>query len=121
MTERTLSSRGRLLGEELLGAELVASRELAQGAGSLLETLERGSVIHQRQLSYFIQDYAGYVDEVIANPLQWPQAAGSLAVRRATHLGEGLREGAELLREELAPIRDAWAGFFKVLQRDWRD
>ncbi len=110
----------RLIGEELLGAELLASRELAQGAGSILEALERGGAIQQRQLSYLFRDYATYVDDVVSNPLQWPRAAGALARRRASHIGEGLQDTVTLLREELAPLSRAWRGFFEVLQQDWR-
>jgi hypothetical protein len=110
-----------LLGEELVGAELLASRELAEGAGSIWETLERGGKIQQQQLNLLCQDYTQYLrDLASADPLALPRATGQLLERRLTHVSEGWQEFGGLLQDEFGPIGRAWRNFFQVVRQDWR-
>ena len=112
-------NNSRLIGEELLGAELLASRELAESAGSLWETLERGGQIQQQQLNLLCKDYLQYVEE-LANPFAVPQATARLLQRRVTHVGDGWQAFGNLLQEEFTPITRAWRSFFDVVKQDWR-
>jgi hypothetical protein len=112
-------NNSKLIGEELIGAEILASRELAESAGSLWDTLERSGRIQQQQFSLLCKDYAQYAGEV-TNPFAIPQATVRLLQRRVTHVGDGWRAFGKLLQDEYAPIGRAWSSFFDVVKKDWR-
>lgn len=110
-------STGRTLGADLLGAELLASREIAEGAGSLWDALERGSAIQQQQLQWLMSDYAGFIDDLRAQPSPWqlPGAAARLIEARAGHINAGWSETGNLIRDELSPFCSAWQNFMRAV------
>ena len=111
---------GSRLGAQLLGAELMASRELAEGAGTFWDTLERSSRIHQQQLSWLIKDYAGFVDDLVAEQSAWsiPAVTGRLVEKRLSHVSEGWKATSQLLQDELLPLYSAWENFAKATLQD---
>lgn len=103
----------RALGAGLLGAELLASRELAEGAGSIWDTLERGSTIQRQQLQWLMSDYGGFFADLSAQPAPWrlPGAAARLLEQRASHINAGWQATGRLIRDELSPFCSAWRNF----------
>lgn len=112
-------SRSRL-GAQLLGAELLASRELVEGAGTFWDTLERSGRIHQQQLSWLIRDYAGFIDDLAKEKSAWslPAVTGRLIEKRLNHISEGWKATGEMMQDELLPLYSAWANFAKATQQD---
>ena len=123
VTDNTDSNRGgSRLGAQLLGAELMASRELAESAGTFWDTLERSSRIHQQQLSWLITDYAGFIDDIVAekSARSLPTVTGRLIEKRLSHISEGWTAAGQLMQDELLPLYSAWENFAKATLQDRR-
>ena len=116
----------RLAGEEVVGAELLATRDLVAHLGIAWETLEGFGTLYARQARLLADDYAdtwkaltreggaGNVPEVIGAHLQ----------RRVEHVTAGVNESIELLSSQTERACDAlirlWAPFTAVVRQDWR-
>ena len=114
-----MSQQSKLV-DEVVGAELVAGRELVSGVGSIMDTLERGGAIQQQQLSHLLHDYATCSNGLI-DARSITDVAGVFARllgNRIEHVGEGARAWQDLLTEELVPLGRTWSGFMKVLEDD---
>ena len=111
----------RLISEELLGAELVASKELAEAAGSVWEANEKVLELQRQQLCWFFQDYTEFWGGLRfdPDPMNLFRAASGLAAQRAQHISRGWQDFGSIMKEESEPFVRAWSGFMAVVRRDW--
>jgi hypothetical protein len=109
----------KTLGEELVGAEIVAGKELTQAAGSLFDTLERTRDIWVQQGRWLAEDYVRFW-------LSAPGRPGDLAPLnrliedRSTHIASGMHELGTLVERECIPLSKIWSDFLGTVGRDWR-
>jgi hypothetical protein len=121
-----LSEDSRLVGEEMVGAELLATRELVENLGIVWETLEAMNDLCVRQLSYLAADHGESWRMLVANPRleQLPALAASHCQRRLEHLAQGVSEVSRLVvksSDDAATILfSLWKPFFAVIDSDWR-
>ncbi len=107
------------LGQELLGAELLASRQLTETGGTLWNGLEHLAQIQRQQLTWAVEDHVRFWGEVLngASPVV---AGRGLLEQRCNHLSRGWQD----LLGTAAAGRDAlaqpWHSFFDVVREDWR-
>lgn len=122
-----LARGSRLVGEEAVGAELLAGRELVAQAGifwSLAESLQRLAL---GQTELLVRDHLHTLGELFDPSLRGRPAAilGAHLERRLRHSAEGLAEGADLvaasLDESSAAARRMWESFTAVVRNDWSD
>lgn len=120
MADNSNQAGGKRFGAQLLGAELMASRELVEGAGTFWDTLERASRIQQQQLSWLIGDYSGFLGDLVAEKSAWslPAATGRLIEKRLAHTAEGWKAAGGLMQDELVPLFSAWENFAKATRQD---
>ena len=107
--------------EELLGAELVAGKEIAQAAGTVMDAIERTSGIYRQQVDWMIRDHSSYWSTIFDNPTtpaQWPKAAAALVERRISHVGTGIDDWRNMLTQECTPLVKMWTDFFSVVKQD---
>ena len=114
------AERGNSIGGDLLGAELLASRELAEGAGSIWDAMERGGRIQRQQLEWLVKDYSGFFQDLSKrmSPLALPGATARLMEARLRHIGAGWAATDQLIRDELTPFCNAWQSFGQVVRQD---
>ena len=121
-----LTEDSRLVSEEMVGAELLATRELVENFGILWETLEAMNDICVRQLTYLATDHGESLKALFANPRleRLPALAASHCQRRLEHLSEGVSEASRLVvkgSDDAASILfSLWKPFFAVIDRDWQ-
>ena len=121
-----LTEDSRLVSEEMVGAELLATRELVENFGILWETLEAMNDICVRQLTYLATDHGESLKALFTNPRleHLPALAASHCQRRLEHLSEGVSEASRLVvkgSDDAASILfSLWKPFFAVIDRDWQ-
>lgn len=120
-----LGEDSRLVGEEVVGAEILLTKELTEKIGILWETAERASAIGTEQIRHLVEDYLATAREFSETPGLhnfFDLTANHLA-RRITHVSDGARAVAELVAEETGRLEEAvlgvWKPFLAVLNRDW--
>jgi hypothetical protein len=109
----------KTIGEELLGAEIVAGKELTEAAGSVFDALEKGSQLWRQQARWALEDYASFFRSGLAKPLD-PTPVIQLLERRSEHIASGMHDFGDLIEKECAPLSKIWTDFFSVVQQDWR-
>jgi len=114
-----MSLDARTVGEELLGAELVAGKELTEAAGSLLEAIEKGSAIWLQQGRWLAEDHGEFWLASMTKPGD-PEPLVRLMERRSEHIATGLHAVSELIERECAPLSKMWTDFLGVVMQDWR-
>ena len=116
-----MSESSRRVSEELLGAELVAGKELVEAAGTFWDTLEKGARIHCRQIELLLKDHTRFWGDALSgDPGRATSALPSLVQHRVEHVREGLDQYRSLIGSELAPLTKIWTDFFGVVRRDWQ-
>ena len=116
-----MTESSRRMGEELLGAELVAGKELIEAAGTFWDTLEKAGEIHRRQFTLLLTDHTRFWGDALSgDPGKATAALPTLAMHRFDHLREGLDQYRALIGSELAPLTKIWSDFFSVVRRDWQ-
>ncbi len=113
----TLSAK--TLGEELVGAEIVAGKELTEVAGGLFDVVETAGSIWLQQGLWFVEDYSRFWLETLG-PAGDPAGLRRLWEARAGHLASGLQQAGELARRECTPLAGVWASYFGTVLKDWR-
>jgi len=109
----------KTLGEELVGAEIVAGRELTQAAGSLLDAAERLRGIWLQQGRWLAEDYARFWLAAIGRPGD-PAPLNALIDARSTHIASGMHELGTLVERECIPLSKIWSDFLGTVGQDWR-
>lgn len=121
METETINESTRRISEELLGAELVAGKELVEVAGSFWDTLEKSSEIHRQQISWLLEDHSSFWRDALSMDMQRKTSAlPNLVTHRIDHVRRGFDQYRQLLESELAPLSKIWADFFSVVRRDWQ-
>ena len=120
------SNASRLVREEAVGAELLATREFIEQWGVLLETFARLNDLVVRQLRYLAEDHYATLRRAATEPGQHNcrDIAYAHAERRIRHLAEGAADLSTLAATGLRRFGDAafglWRPFAAVLRRDWQ-
>jgi len=109
----------KTLGEELVGAEIVAGKELAQAAGSLLDTAERLRDIWLQQGRWLAEDYGRFWLTALGRPGD-PTPLSALVEARSTHIASGMHDLSTLVERECLPLSKIWSDFLGTVGRDWR-
>ena len=109
----------KTLGEELVGAEIVAGKELTQAAGSLFDMLERTRDIWVQQGRWLAEDYGRFWISALGRPLD-PTPLNGLIEARSKHIASGMHELSSLVERECVPVSKIWSDFFGTVMRDWR-
>ena len=109
----------KTIGEEILGAELVAGKELAEATGNLFEAMERGGEIVRQQAGWWLADYGDFWLRSLRVPPD-PGALPDLIDRRSRHIATGFQDMSSLVQRECAPLTRMWGDFFSVIRQDWR-
>ena len=120
-----LGRDAKLAGEEALGAELLAGRELLAQAGIVFDTLEQMAGLANRQARHLAHDYLTTVSDLArGRGLAEPAAVVTdHFTRRLAHLAEGCVEGATLLNAQslraYRVLQNVWLPFQRVIDQDW--
>lgn len=108
----------RTIGEELLGLELVAGKELTEATGTLFDAADKGRKLWLEQARWLFADYSQFWQSVLTRPD--PGILSTLIERRSEHIAEGFRATSELVEKELVPLSRLWTDYLQVVARDWR-
>lgn len=121
----SMQAETRLAGEEAVGAELLASRELVAQLGIIWDTVEQLGDLYARQLRYWVDDHADTLSAVVSgsSARTAPAIIGAHVERRVAHVTEGLQQSARLLSSQSAKASDTlyhlWKPFLAVMRQDW--
>jgi hypothetical protein len=113
-----MSRDAQTLREELLGAEIVAGKELTEAAGGLFEGMERSAEIWRQQLVWLFDDYVEFWRDAARQPGR-PEPLLALMERRSAHIATGVTDLGATLERECAPLARMWDDFMGVVRRDW--
>jgi hypothetical protein len=125
LTEEAESLAGSVE-EEVVGAEILATRDLVANVGIVWETLEQFADIHARQARYLVEDHLqtwhGLLD---GSSRETPHdVVGEHVERRVRHLAEGLEQGVQVMAHQTERTFDMltriWSPFLAVVRQDWR-
>jgi hypothetical protein len=114
-----MSVDARTIGEEILGAEIIAGKELTEATGNYFEALEKGGSILRQQAGWWLSDYTDFWLKSLRFPPD-PGLVVELFQRRSEHVLQGVKEAGELMDRECAPLTRMWSDFFGVVKKDWR-
>lgn len=114
-----MSVDAKTIGEEIIGAEIVAGKELTEAAGSALEAAERSMAIWLQQSRWAFEDYGQFVRSSLTRPGD-PGPLFSLIESRSDHIASGFHQMSELVQAECLPMTKIWTDFAGTVMRDWR-
>jgi len=120
-----LGQDSRMMRDELVGAEILATKELTEKIGILWEVAERLNAIGTEQARQFVDDYATTFREFSNAPglHNYSDMLMNHWLRRLDHIADGTRAVANLVTKETNLLEDVvfgmWKPFLAVLNRDW--
>jgi len=115
----------RLAGEEAVGAELLATRDLVAHFGIAMDTATGLADVYFRQVRLAMEDYAATWSSLTATTAA-AQPCDVLAEhvsRRVEHVTRGVNESIELVATQSERAWEAlprlWSPFAAVVRQDW--
>ncbi len=114
-----MSLNARTIGEEILGAEIVAGKELTEAAGGVFETMERSAAIWLQQTRWLFEDYGQFMRDSVSRPGD-PSSLLTLIESRSEHIASGFHQFGELVQQECLPATKIWTDFAGTVEQDWR-
>lgn len=114
-----MSLDAKTIGEEILGAEIVAGKELTEAAGGAFETMERSAAIWLQQARWLFEDYGQFFRNSFSRPGD-PASLFSLIEARSDHIASGFHQFGELVEKECLPAVKIWTDFAGTVGKDWR-
>ena len=114
-----MSIDARTIGEEILGAEIVAGKELTEAAGGVFEAMERGAAIWLQQARWLTEDYGRFFRDSLSKPGD-PASFFTLLGARSQHIAAGFQQFGEMVQKECAPVTKMWTDFAGTVEQDWR-
>jgi hypothetical protein len=114
-----------LAGEEAVGAELLATRDLVANLGIALDTATGLADVYARQMRHLFEDYAATWSSLSGgqSPAQPLTVLSEHLTRRVEHVTEGVNESIELVSTQSERAWEAlyrlWAPFAAVVRQDW--
>lgn len=121
----SLDERSHLAQEEVVGAELLASRELVAGLGLAWETATQLGDIYARQARYLVEDNVATLTSLLDGSARGRglEVIGRHLERRMGHVAEGVDQGIDLLSRHnesaWTALQTLWAPFLAVVRQDW--
>jgi hypothetical protein len=124
-----LGQGSRMMRDEVVGAEILATKEITERIGILWEVAERLNGIGREQARLLFEDYVATCREFtkgVGNAprsLNYPDIVLSHWLRRLEHVTDGARSVSDLVSKETNLVEDVvfgmWKPFFAVVSRDW--
>ena len=94
-----MSLDAKTIGEEIIGAEIVAGKELTEAAGSALEAAERTAAIWMQQARWVFEDYGEFLQSSMSRPGD-PQPLFKLIESRSDHIASGFHQMSDLVQAD---------------------
>ncbi len=114
-----MSPDAKTIGEEIIGAEIVAGKELTEAAGSALDAAQRSATIWLQQSRWLFEDYAQFLHASAARPGD-PGPLSRLVESRTDHITSGCHQMSDLIQTNCRPVTKIWTDFAGTVMRDWR-
>lgn len=120
-----LDEGSRLIADEMVGAEILATKEITEAIGILWELGERLNAIGTEQARMFVDDYVTTCKEFNSAPglHNYSDLIMNHWQRRLEHVADGARSVADLVTSETNVFEDVvfgmWKPFMAVVNRDW--
>lgn len=120
----SVERESRLVSEETVGAELLATRDLVANFGIAWDAAEQLGSVYARQARYLVDDHAATLKSLMEGASQRPlELLGAHLERRFEHLTEGMNEGLDIVSTQTGRACEAllqlWAPFVAVVRQDW--
>ncbi|MFB3106726.1 MAG: hypothetical protein ACE1ZA_17635 [Pseudomonadales bacterium] len=113
----------RLVSEEVVGAEILATKEVIENIGIFLDTLERLDNIRVEQVRWFFEDFATTYKR-FAQSQDFPYVVTDHCQRRLEHVADGFQQVSQAVTREISIFEQIlfslWKPFFAVVERDWK-
>ncbi len=123
---KDLSAQARIVREETVAANFIATEEAVENAGSILEAIVSLRDIQRDQIRVFFEDGRDSFRALleVRSPLGLIEVGADHWRRRATHIATGLNQVVDVLASEGRQMTTAmlqmWKPFVQLLQRDWK-
>ncbi len=121
-----VGAQARVLREEAVAAQFIATEETIENAGSILEALANLRDIQRAQFKQFVEDQRESLRALkgVRSPIGLMELGVDHWQRRARHVAEGLNQAVDVVASESRHMTSAmiqmWKPFLHLLQRDWK-
>ncbi len=119
------AAQGKMLRQEAVAAEFIATEEAMENVGSVLSALSDLHDIQRSQMRLFLHDVRTSSSAVTQarSPTDLLRIGLDHAARRAGHISEGVGQTVSVIANESRTLAntlvDMWTPFVELLRRDW--
>ncbi len=118
-----LNKNLRLVGEEVVGAEILVAKEMIENIGIFLLTLERLDHIRVEQVRWFFEDFTTAYKRLV-RPQGFTDVVADHCQRRLEHVADGFQQVSQAATQGISLFEQVlfslWKPFFAVIDRDWK-
>ncbi|NJN51042.1 MAG: hypothetical protein HC809_03945 [Gammaproteobacteria bacterium] len=123
---KDVGKQARLVQDEAVAAQFIATEETIGNAGSILEAMASLRDIQKEQLRQFFEDQRESFNALkgIRSPIGLLEVGLDHWQRRARHVAAGLNQAVDVVSKEsrhrTAAMAQMWQPFLRLVQNDWR-